>query len=52
MVKASPEGSTLEYQVIQNLLKMTIDIMVHVHAHAGVRRITGIDFVAESIGRT
>lgn len=50
MVKASPEGSTIEYEVIKHLLRMTIDVMVHVHAHDGIRRITGIDFVPESVG--
>jgi type IV secretion system protein VirB11 len=49
MIKASPEGAGLEYDVIKHLLKLTIDVMVHVHAHAGVRRITGIDFVPESL---
>ena len=29
---------------IKRLLKMTIDIVVHIRAHAGRRRITGIDF--------
>lgn len=50
MVKASPEGSSLEYEVIKHLLRMTIDIMIHVDAHGGVRRITGIDFVQETRG--
>jgi type IV secretion system protein VirB11 len=49
MVKASPEGGGLEYEVIKNLLKMTIDVMVHISAHAGVRRITGIDFTREHL---
>ena len=44
MVKASPEGSGLEFEVIKNLLRQTIDIVVHVKAHAGQRYITGIDF--------
>ena len=44
MVKASPEGSGLEFNVIKNLLKQTIDIVVHIKAHAGQRYITGIDF--------
>jgi type IV secretion system protein VirB11 len=44
MVKASHEGSGLEFDVIKRLLKMTIDIVVHIKAHAGRRCITGIDF--------
>ena len=44
MVKASAEGSGLEFGVIKRLLMMTIDIVVHIKAHAGRRFITGIDF--------
>lgn len=44
MVKASAEGAGLEFAVIKRLLMMTIDIMVHIKAHAGRRYITGIDF--------
>lgn len=44
MVKASAEGSGLEFDVIKRLLMMTIDIVVHIKAHAGSRYITGIDF--------
>lgn len=44
MVKASSEGSGLEFAVIKRLLMMTIDIVVHIKAHAGRRYITGIDF--------
>nr|WP_208543302.1 P-type DNA transfer ATPase VirB11 [Lysobacter alkalisoli] len=44
MVKASNEGSGLEFSVIKRLLMMTIDIVVHIKAHAGRRYITGIDF--------
>ena len=44
MIKASPEGSGLEFGVIKTLLKQTIDIIVHIRAHAGSRFITGIDF--------
>jgi type IV secretion system protein VirB11 len=47
MVKASSEGSGLEFNVIKRLLKMTIDIVVHIKAHAGRRCITGIDFDPE-----
>ncbi|RZZ85699.1 P-type DNA transfer ATPase VirB11 [Pseudoxanthomonas winnipegensis] len=49
MVKASSEGAGLEFDVIKRLLMMTIDIVVHIKAHAGGRFITGIDF---SPGRT
>jgi type IV secretion system protein VirB11 len=49
MVKASPEGAGLEYEVIKHLLRMTIDVMVHVNAHAGKRHITGIDFSPETL---
>lgn len=44
MVKASTEGSGLEFDVIKRLLMLTIDIVVHIKAHAGRRYITGIDF--------
>lgn len=44
MVKASAEGSGLEFDVIKRLLMMTVDIVVHIKAHAGSRYITGIDF--------
>ncbi len=44
MVKASQEGSGLEFDTIKRLLRMTIDIVVHIKAHAGRRYITGIDF--------
>ena len=49
MVKASAEGSGLEFQVIKRLLMMTIDIVVHIKAHAGQRYITGIDFNPERV---
>ena len=44
MVKASQEGSGLEFETIKRLLKLTIDIVVHIDAHGGRRHITGIDF--------
>jgi type IV secretion system protein VirB11 len=44
MVKASAEGAGLEFATIKRLLMLTIDIVVHIKAHAGKRRITGIDF--------
>lgn len=44
MVKASSEGAGLEFATIKRLLMMTIDIVVHIKAHAGRRCITGIDF--------
>jgi len=44
MVKASNEGAGLEFATIKRLLMMTIDIIVHIKAHAGSRYITGIDF--------
>ena len=47
MVKASAEGSGLEFAVIKRLLQLTIDIVVHIKAHAGQRYITGIDFSPE-----
>jgi type IV secretion system protein VirB11 len=49
MVKASSEGSGLEFAVIKRLLMMTIDILVHIKAHAGKRYITGIDFNPERV---
>ncbi len=51
MVKASGEGSGLEFGVIKRLLKLTIDIVVHIKAHAGRRHITGIDFDPERMLR-
>ena len=47
MVKASSEGAGLEFSTIKHLLMMTIDIIVHIKAHAGRRYITGIDFSPE-----
>jgi type IV secretion system protein VirB11 len=47
MVKASNEGSGLEFSTIKRLLMMTIDVVVHIKAHAGSRYITGIDFDPE-----
>lgn len=44
MIKASPEGSGLEFSVIKTLLKQNIDVVVHIKSHAGQRYITGIDF--------
>ncbi|MDR7148890.1 type IV secretion system protein VirB11 [Hydrogenophaga palleronii] len=44
MVKASPEGAGLGFNEIKRLLMLTIDIVVHIQAHAGRRYITGIDF--------
>lgn len=51
MVKASAEGAGLEFDVIKQLLRMTIDIIVHVEAHGGRRRITGIEFEPENMPR-
>jgi len=48
MVKASPEGAGLEFQTIKRLLQLTIDIVVHIQAHAGRRWITGIAFNTSS----
>lgn len=47
MVKASTEGAGLEFAVIKRLLRLTIDIVVHIKAHSGRRYITGIDFDPE-----
>lgn len=47
MVKASQEGAGLEFAVIKRLLMLTIDVVVHIRAHAGSRYITGIDFNPE-----
>lgn len=47
MVKASPEGAGLEFSTIKRLLMLTIDIVVHIKAHAGKRYITGIDFTPD-----
>lgn len=44
MVKASPEGAGLAFPEIKRLLMLTIDVVVHIKAHAGRRFITGIDF--------
>lgn len=47
MVKASAEGASLEFATIKRLLTMAIDVLVHISAHAGKRRITGVDFNPE-----
>jgi type IV secretion system protein VirB11 len=44
MVKASNEGSGLEFSIIKRLLMLTIDVVVHIKSHSGKRYITGIDF--------
>lgn len=44
MVKASNEGAGLEFETIKRLLRLTIDIVVHIDAHGGSRHITGIDY--------
>jgi len=49
MVKASSEGAGLEFDVIKRLLRMTIEVVVHIKAHAGRRYITGIDFDPERV---
>ena len=48
MVKASPEGAGLDFDNIKQLLKTTIDIVVHVRAAGGRRHISGIEYA----GRT
>lgn len=47
MVKASTEGRGLEFGVIKTLLRLTIDIVAHMHCHGGRRQLSGIEFVAE-----
>jgi type IV secretion system protein VirB11 len=47
MIKASNEGSALEFSIIKTLLRQTVDIIVHMHCHNGKRELTGIDFVQE-----
>ena len=44
MVKASPEGSGLDFENIKRLLKSTIDVVVHVKAAQGRRFVSGIEF--------
>jgi type IV secretion system protein VirB11 len=44
MVKASVEGGGLEFDAIKRLLRLTVDIMVHIKMSAGYRCISGIDF--------
>ncbi len=44
MVKASNEGSGLEFAIIKRLLMLTIDVVVHIKSHSGKRYISGIDF--------
>ena len=48
MVKASKEGSGLEFETIKTLLRLTVDILVHMSCHSGKREITGVEFVAEN----
>ncbi|WP_072577496.1 P-type DNA transfer ATPase VirB11 [Suttonella ornithocola] len=47
MINASPEGSSLSYDVIRRLIMMTIDISIHFANHNGKRYITAIDFNPE-----
>lgn len=47
MVKASPEGAGLELEAIQRLLRLTVDIIVHVQVRAGQRYISGLYFDPE-----
>jgi type IV secretion system protein VirB11 len=47
MIKASHEGSALEFDVIKTLLRQTVDIVVHMHCHNGKRELTGVEFVHE-----
>ncbi len=47
MIKASPEGAGLEFEVIKRLLMLTIDMVVHIASHGGKRYITGIDYDPE-----
>jgi type IV secretion system protein VirB11 len=44
MVKASVEGAGLEFAAIKRLLRLTVDIMVHIKVESGHRCISGIDF--------
>ena len=44
MVKASVEGAGLEFDAIKRLLRLTVDIMVHIRMSSGYRCISGIDF--------
>ena len=44
MVKASTEGAGLEFEAIKRLLRLTVDIMVHIKVESGHRCISGIDF--------
>jgi type IV secretion system protein VirB11 len=52
MIKASPEGAGLEYDVIKHLLRLTVDVMVHIHSAGGKRVITGVEFVPENRAAT
>ena len=47
MVKASSEGAGLEFDEIKRLLRLTVDIIVHLKAQGGHRCITAIDFEPE-----
>ena len=47
MVKASADGAGLEFEAIKRLLRLTVDIVVHIRAHGGDRCITAIDFDPE-----
>lgn len=44
MVKASVEGSGLEFATIRRLLATTIDVVVHLGAGGGHRHVSGVDF--------
>ncbi|OCR84623.1 P-type DNA transfer ATPase VirB11 [Campylobacter fetus] len=44
MTLQNPQGQCVPFEIIQKTLKDLIDIVVHIHAHDGKRRISGIYF--------
>lgn len=44
MTLQNPQGQCVPFEIIQKTLKDLIDIVVHIHAHHGKRRISGIYF--------
>lgn len=44
MILQNPQGQCVPFEIIQKMLMDLIDIIVHIHAHHGKRRISEIYF--------
>lgn len=47
MVKGSPEGAGLDFTTIHRILRQSVDVMVHLHAHEGRRCMSGVTLTAD-----